>query len=71
MDFASCPDCNGRGYFHCPCWPGDCICGCDVDDCERCEATGLIDRDEEAYYEVMADVHPMASAQAVETVDDG
>lgn len=48
-----CPDCNGRGYHKCPCWPADCICGHDDEDCERCDAIGLIDPDEEAYEEAM------------------
>lgn len=38
-----CPVCHGRGYFHCECWPGDCICGLDYEDCEECRGTGWID----------------------------
>jgi len=38
----SCTACNGRGYHHCECWPGDCICGWDNESCEDCEGSGLI-----------------------------
>lgn len=38
-----CRVCNGRGYHHCECWPGDCICGQDYEDCEECGGTGWID----------------------------
>ena len=56
-DFKNCPDCKGRGYFHCPCWPADCLCGQDEENCERCDATGLIDPDEEAHYEAMDEMY--------------
>lgn len=47
-----CPVCSGRGYFHCECWPGDCICAYGDEDCEICEATGLIyPEDEDDLYE--------------------
>lgn len=42
-----CPDCNGRGYYRCPCWPGDCLCGQDDQDCETCDGTGWLDPDDE------------------------
>ncbi|GLR55165.1 hypothetical protein GCM10007923_63860 [Shinella yambaruensis] len=38
-----CTACGGRGYFHCECWPGDCICGLDDQDCEDCGGEGWID----------------------------
>jgi len=28
-----CPVCRGRGALRCDCWPGDCICGWDDEDC--------------------------------------
>lgn len=31
-----CPVCNGRGYHHCDCWPGDCICAFGDEDCDDC-----------------------------------
>ena len=34
--------CRGRGYFRCECWPGDCICGRDDEDCEQCDGTGWL-----------------------------
>lgn len=37
-----CPVCDGRGYFLCACWPGDCICGFGDESCEECEGTGWI-----------------------------
>lgn len=40
-----CTVCNGRGYFHCKCWPADCICGYDDEDCDECEGTGYISDD--------------------------
>lgn len=39
-DLVKCTACNGRGYHHCECWPGDCICGDDDRDCEDCDGTG-------------------------------
>lgn len=39
----SCTACDGRGYFRCACWPGDCICGWDDQDCEECGGEGIID----------------------------
>ncbi|SEN90137.1 hypothetical protein SAMN04489859_102143 [Paracoccus alcaliphilus] len=38
-----CPACSGRGYHHCDCWPGDCICGWGDEDCEECRGNGWID----------------------------
>lgn len=38
-----CPECMGLGYFHCECWPGDCICGVGDRDCENCRGEGWID----------------------------
>lgn len=37
-----CPVCRGRGYIHCDCWPGDCICGVDDEPCEACASTGWV-----------------------------
>jgi len=42
-DLKKCPACNGRGYFRCDCWPADCICGCDEEDCDECGGEGWID----------------------------
>lgn len=38
-----CVVCRGRGYHHCDCWPGDCICGYGDEPCEECEGTGWIE----------------------------
>lgn len=38
-----CVACDGRGYFRCECWPGDCICGQDEDTCFECDGEGIID----------------------------
>lgn len=38
-----CPACNGRGYHHCDCWPGDCICGFGDETCEECRGEGWLD----------------------------
>lgn len=43
-----CPVCNGRGYFHCDCWPGDCICGWDDEPCEWCCGNGWIESDDDS-----------------------
>jgi hypothetical protein len=40
---SKCPACDGRGYFRCGCWPGDCICGQDDQDCDECGGEGIID----------------------------
>lgn len=37
-----CSVCHGRGHFHCDCWPGDCICGYDYEECEYCDGTGYV-----------------------------
>ena len=42
-DMKRCTVCNGRGYFHCECWPADCICGGDYEPCEECGGDGWID----------------------------
>lgn len=36
-----CRACDGRGYFRCGCWPGDCLCGGDLDACFECEGAGI------------------------------
>lgn len=41
-----CPSCNGRGYTRCDCWPGDCICGWDDEDCDACCGNGDADWDD-------------------------
>lgn len=41
-----CPACKGRGYRRCGCWPGDCICGLDDQDCENCGGDGWVWPDE-------------------------
>ncbi len=46
MALKKCPVCNGRGYFHCECWPADCICGQDYEPCEECGGDGFYDPDE-------------------------
>lgn len=38
-----CPVCYGRGYEHCDCWPGDCICSEGDRDCEACFGSGIKD----------------------------
>jgi hypothetical protein len=38
-----CTACDGRGYYRCECWPGDCICGQDEDTCLECDGEGVID----------------------------
>jgi len=38
-----CLDCKGRGYHRCPCWPADCLCGQEDEDCENCDGTGWLD----------------------------
>lgn len=45
-----CTVCNGRGYTRCDCWPGDCICGWDEEDCEFCDGTGYFEPDEDDFY---------------------
>lgn len=39
----TCTACNGLGYRRCACWPGDCICGLDDQDCFECGGEGIID----------------------------
>lgn len=57
-----CPDCDGLGYIRCACWPGDCICGLDDQDCENCNGGGVVwcdcqseDRDDDYEYESRRD----------------
>lgn len=38
-----CPVCYGRGYEHCDCWPGDCICSEGDSECEACFGSGFVD----------------------------
>lgn len=45
-----CQSCSGRGYHPCGCWPGDCLCGWDDEECEDCGGTGF-ERDEDEEYE--------------------
>ena len=45
-----CPICYGRGYLHCDCWPGDCICGYGDETCEECAGHGVIDPDDDYGY---------------------
>lgn len=42
-DLKRCTACNGRGYFHCECWPADCLCGGDYEPCEECGGDGWVD----------------------------
>lgn len=42
----NCPCCSGRGYHRCPCWPGDCICGSDDEECDVCYGDGVLDQHE-------------------------
>lgn len=46
-DMAKCAACNGRGYHRCACWPGDCICGQEDEDCECCDAIGWVRPDQD------------------------
>lgn len=55
-EFKRCPACNGRGYFRCECWPGDCICGEGDLDCEECCGEGVLDTS----YDDNFDVTPTA-----------
>lgn len=48
--FTKCKACNGRGYFRCECWPGDCICGQDEETCWECAGDGVIDNFYDDYY---------------------
>ena len=56
-DLKPCRLCNGRGYFHCKCWPGDCICGGDDERCDECGGEGWVDpfigAEEEEYWREM------------------
>lgn len=54
-----CPDCDGRGYHMCECWPADCIMGCEEPECGRCDGCGFIDPVEEAHWDAM-DRHYLA-----------
>ena len=45
-----CPICHGKGYLHCDCWPGDCICGYGDETCEECAGHGFIDPDDDYGY---------------------
>lgn len=47
-----CSACDGRGYFRCECWPGDCICALGDEDCDECGGDGFVDPDDEqgCYY---------------------
>lgn len=51
----NCPCCNGRGYLRCDCWPGDCICGWDDEDCENCNGDGIAWADEDEWPAGLAD----------------
>lgn len=42
-ELTKCFACDGRGYFRCECWPGDCICGFDDETCEECGGEGTLD----------------------------
>lgn len=39
---ARCVVCDGLGYLHCECWPGDCICGRGHEPCDECMGDGVI-----------------------------
>jgi hypothetical protein len=47
-----CAACDGRGYFRCGCWPGDCICSFGDENCDECGGEGIIDEsyDDDASY---------------------
>ena len=61
-----CPACNGRGYHHCDCWPGDCICGIDDQDCDYCDGIGWIDTS----YDDDADWYPGQPSDQVPEAHD-
>jgi hypothetical protein len=42
-ELIKCTACNGRGYHRCECWPADCICGGDGQNCENCYGDGWLD----------------------------
>jgi len=48
-----CPVCNGRGYHHCDCWPGDCICAFGDEDCDDCRGEGVIDTSYDEWDDMM------------------
>jgi len=54
MFMKDCPECDGEGQFYedtrgsCTVYRGDCCGGCGYDvDCENCNGTGLIEKEEE------------------------
>jgi len=53
-EYVDCPECDGEGQFYedtrgsCTVYRGDCCGGCGYDvDCENCNGTGLIEKEEE------------------------
>jgi hypothetical protein len=42
-----CLACDGRGYFRCDCWPGDCICDEGDENCFECGGDGFTEDGEE------------------------
>ena len=57
-----CRVCRGRGYFHCDCWPADCICGYDYEPCDECEGTGWLRPD---HFDYLDGEYPELSAMAL------
>jgi len=54
IEMIECPDCNGEGTWYndtsrqCTTYRGDCCGGCGYDvDCDTCNGTGLIEKEEE------------------------
>lgn len=52
-----CTACNAKGYHHCDCWPGECLCGDDYEPCEECGGDGFIDEDCMYDYEPVTNTH--------------
>jgi len=46
-----CKVCNGRGYTHCDCWPGDCICGWDDEECIACYGEGYFYPEDDDFWD--------------------
>lgn len=58
-----CKACNGRGYFRCECWPGDCICGNEEELCQSCFGEGSYDAAYDDYgYDDYSDPEPSKEA---------
>lgn len=68
-NLTKCSACSGRGYHHCDCWPGDCICGYGDEPCEECAGDGFIDGSDD-YLDPIAVPCAHCGAVAVTNLDD-